>query len=79
MPAKLIFYKSPQTGEESFNLCPLVKAGCKDCFLPPRCKGEDEMWEILGAFDLIFIPPSKTPEFIRGDTDGEARQGLTPL
>jgi len=41
MPAKLIFFKSIE-GEKSFAFCPLVKIGCKDCFVPPICEGEND-------------------------------------
>jgi len=41
MPAKLIFYNLPKYGK-SMNFCPLVLTGCKDCFLPKVCKGEND-------------------------------------
>jgi len=41
MSAKLIFYNLPKHGK-SMNFCPLMLTGCKDCFLPKVCKGEND-------------------------------------
>ena len=52
MPAKLIFYKEPKTGEATFNFCPLVSVGCAKCFLPPACNGESDT---RVAFDMFLV------------------------
>ena len=53
MPAKLIFYISPNTREETARFCPLVDVGCADCFLPKACNGEAD--ENV-AFRLLIDP-----------------------
>lgn len=52
MPAKLIFYKSPETGEKTFKFCPLTEIGCTECPLPKRCTGEQDRHV---AFNLRLI------------------------
>ena len=40
MPAKMIFLKI--RGIETMHFCPIVEVGCDKCFVPPRCKGEND-------------------------------------
>ncbi len=52
MGAKLIFFKSPSTGLETFSFCPLVSDGCANCFLPPKCKGEKDKNKVFNLREV---------------------------
>ena len=57
MGAKMIFYKSPKTGVETFDFCPLVKYGCDWCPFNNTCIGEEK--EKAVAFQLTRIDDNK--------------------
>jgi hypothetical protein len=61
MGTKLIFFKHPDTGQETFHFCPIGKVKCADCFLPPCCKGEQDR---RVAFNLRLRRVGETLELL---------------